>query len=152
MMKLVYTNENSFSVSNAKNLIEAEGIGTFLKNEFAQGAVGETSAFDAWPEVWIFRDSDYERALSTLSKHHLAAKTLLSGYVRIVQKRTTLLLKYVGIANTVRVKKYALIAENYIFCSSCIRRLHLVLYTFNEVCFTKWRGSECCYKDSNKGL
>ena len=56
MMKLVYTNENPFLVSNAKNLIEAEGIGTFLKNEFAQGAVGETSAFDAWPEVWIFSD------------------------------------------------------------------------------------------------
>lgn len=66
MMKLVYTNENPFLVSNAKNLIEAEGIGAFLKNEFAQGAVGETSAFDAWPEVWIFSDSDYERALNII--------------------------------------------------------------------------------------
>ena len=66
MMKMVYTHENQFIVSNAKNLVEAEGIATFLKNEFAQGAVGETSAFDAWPEVWVFRDADYERALSII--------------------------------------------------------------------------------------
>ncbi|WP_293267513.1 DUF2007 domain-containing protein [Neptunomonas sp.] len=66
MMKMVYTSENQFLVCNAKNLIEAQGIGTFLKNEFAQGAVGETSAFDAWPEVWIFSDSDYEQALNII--------------------------------------------------------------------------------------
>ena len=66
MMKMVYTSENQFLVNNAKNLIEAQGIGTFLKNEFAQGAVGETSAFDAWPEVWVFSDADYEQALNII--------------------------------------------------------------------------------------
>jgi hypothetical protein len=66
MMKMVYTSENQFLVNNAKNLIEAQGIGTFLKNEFAQGAVGETSAFDAWPEVWVFSNSDYEQALNII--------------------------------------------------------------------------------------
>lgn len=62
-MKMVYSNENNFLVNNVKNLIEAQGIHTFLKNEFAQGAVGEVSAFDSWPEVWIFNDSDLDRAL-----------------------------------------------------------------------------------------
>lgn len=73
-MKMVYTSENLFLVNNAKNLIEAQGVATFLKNEFAQGAVGETSAFDAWPEVWVFSDSDYEYALNiietSLSRDH----------------------------------------------------------------------------------
>jgi len=62
-MKLVYSNENPFLVSNVKNLIDAQGISTFIKNEFAQGAVGEISAFDAWPEVWVFNDENLERAL-----------------------------------------------------------------------------------------
>jgi len=61
-MKMVYTNENHFIANNVKNLIEAQGINTFIKNEFSQGAVGEISAFDSWPEIWVFDDSDFERA------------------------------------------------------------------------------------------
>jgi len=61
-MKMVYTNENHFITNNVKNLIEAQGINTFIKNEFSQGAVGEISAFDSWPEIWVFDDSDFERA------------------------------------------------------------------------------------------
>lgn len=63
-MKMLYTNESFFLVNNIKNLIEAESIDTFLKNEFAQGAVGEVSAFDAWPEIWVHNESDYEQALA----------------------------------------------------------------------------------------
>ena len=62
-MKLVYSNESHFLVNNIKNLIEAEEINTFIKNEFAQGAVGEISAFDSWPEVWVMDDSDFDRAV-----------------------------------------------------------------------------------------
>jgi len=62
MMKLVYTNDNHFLTSNMQNLIEAEQIKTFMKNEFAQGAAGDISVFDAWPEVWVFDDEDFDRA------------------------------------------------------------------------------------------
>jgi len=62
MMKMVYTSENHFIVNNVKNLIEAQGISTFIKNEFLHGAVGELSSFDSWPEIWIFEESDFERA------------------------------------------------------------------------------------------
>lgn len=61
-MKMIYTNENHFLANNVKNLIEAQGISTFIKNEFAQGAIGEISAFDSWPEVWVFDDADFDRA------------------------------------------------------------------------------------------
>jgi len=61
-MKMIYTNESHFLVNNVKNLLEAQAINSFLKNEFAQGAMGEISAFDAWPEVWVFDDSEVERA------------------------------------------------------------------------------------------
>jgi len=66
-MKRVYSNENHFLVSNAKNIIEAQGIKSFIKNEFAQGAVGEISAFDAWPEVWVVNDEDFEPSIKILT-------------------------------------------------------------------------------------
>ena len=66
-MKMVYTNENNFLVNNAKNLIEAEGITTFIKNEYAQGAMGEVSVFDTWPEVWVFNDADLTKALEIIT-------------------------------------------------------------------------------------
>lgn len=66
-MKIVYTNENNFLVSNIKNLIEAQGIEVFVKNEYAQGAIGEISAFDSWPELWIVNDSDFERAMTIVN-------------------------------------------------------------------------------------
>ena len=66
-MKLIYTHENGFIVNNVKNIIEANGIETVLKNEFSSGAVGEVSAFDAWMELWVFNDKDLERALEIIS-------------------------------------------------------------------------------------
>lgn len=63
-MKMVYTNENSFVVNNLKNLIEAQNIEVFLKNEFAQGAMGEISPFDAWPEIWVVDDGDYDKVIA----------------------------------------------------------------------------------------
>lgn len=72
-MKMVYTNENRFFVANAKNIIEAQGIDTILKNEFAQGGIGEISAFDSWPEVWVINDADYDRACKII-KNSLSNK------------------------------------------------------------------------------
>lgn len=66
-MKMVYSNENHFLVNNAKNIVETEGIAVFVKNEFAQGAVGELSAVDAWPELWICDDSEFERVQELLA-------------------------------------------------------------------------------------
>ena len=67
-MKMVYTSENHFLVNNAKNIIESAGIETFLKNEFAQGAVGEIAAFDCWPEVWVVDDIDFEKAKAIIAE------------------------------------------------------------------------------------
>jgi hypothetical protein len=66
-MKLVYSHENQFIVGNIKNLIEAEEIKVFIKNEFAKGALGETAAFDCWPEVWVYDDGDYQKAIDVIA-------------------------------------------------------------------------------------
>ncbi|MGL1956637.1 MAG: DUF2007 domain-containing protein [Colwellia sp.] len=62
-MKMVYSNESLFLVNNVKNIIEAQDIKVFLKNEYSSGAVGEISAFDAWPEIWVVNDLDYDRVI-----------------------------------------------------------------------------------------
>lgn len=67
-MKLVYTNEMSLIVGNARNLLENAGIEVVLRNEYAGGVVGEVSAFDAWPELWVVHDRDYDRACTLLDK------------------------------------------------------------------------------------
>jgi len=62
-MKVVYSSENSFLVNNVKNLMEAQNIKVFVKNEFAQGAVGELAVLDAWPELWVVNDADFDLAM-----------------------------------------------------------------------------------------
>jgi hypothetical protein len=75
-MKMVYTNENNLLVNNVKNLIEANEIDTFVKNEFAQGAVGEISAIDSWPELWIFADADFDRAVEIVKSSQSNSKAV----------------------------------------------------------------------------
>ncbi|CAH0535097.1 hypothetical protein VST7929_02758 [Vibrio stylophorae] len=66
-MKKIYTHENIFIVHNIKNIIEAQGIEIFMKNEFAPGVIGEISAFDAWPEIWILHDNDEEKTKAIIA-------------------------------------------------------------------------------------
>lgn len=66
-MRMVYTNDNRMLVGNARNLLEAEGIELLVKNEFAGGVIGELSAFDAWVELWVTDDADYQRACDILA-------------------------------------------------------------------------------------
>ena len=63
---MIYTNENRMIVGNAKNIVEANGIEVFLKNEHSQSAVGEIPTTDGWPELWVLDDSDYEKALQVI--------------------------------------------------------------------------------------
>lgn len=98
-MKMVYCCESHFLVNNVKNLLEAQEINTFIKNEFAQGEIGEISAFDCWPEVWIYDEADYERAveITASAQHNNKAIDWICYYVL---RKTPPLLKFVGAANT----------------------------------------------------
>ena len=61
-MKLIYTHPNRLIVENIKNILENEGLKVILQNQYAAGGVGELAPIDAWPEVWLERDRDVERA------------------------------------------------------------------------------------------
>jgi len=49
--------------------LRAAGIDTRVLNEHALGGVGEIPFTHAYPEVWILRDADLERARAVLQAH-----------------------------------------------------------------------------------
>jgi hypothetical protein len=61
-MQLVYTHPNAVLVVQAQASLELAGIKCTLRNEYAAGAIGELAPIDAWPELWVIDDSEFEQA------------------------------------------------------------------------------------------
>ena len=66
-MKLIYTHENGFLVSNIKNIIENSGLSVELKNEFLSGGSGDLAPQDTWVELWVVNDADYDKAMNIIN-------------------------------------------------------------------------------------
>ena len=49
-------------VQHYKNLLEAEGIRTHIRNEHFGSILGEMPFTDTWPQLWVLNDLDYDRA------------------------------------------------------------------------------------------
>lgn len=49
----VYADPTLWMVTHVKNLLEVSRIPSEIRNEFAQGGVGELSFVDVWPEIWV---------------------------------------------------------------------------------------------------
>ena len=58
-MKKLFTHENRMIVFNLKSVLEGEGIGVQVMNEFAAGGAGDLATFDTWPELWIEDKHDF---------------------------------------------------------------------------------------------
>ena len=67
-MRLVYTHPTLIAVTQARSELERQGIQSLVRNEYAAGAVGGLSPIDAWPELWVLEDHDWERATRALEK------------------------------------------------------------------------------------
>jgi len=74
-MKLIYTHPNRLIVENIKNILENEGIKVVLQNQYAAGGVGELAPIDAWPEVWLERNRDFDRAQKIIDEVANAKET-----------------------------------------------------------------------------
>lgn len=61
-MKFLFSHENRLVVGNIRNILDAAGIESVYRNEFAGGGIGEVSPFDAWLEIWLPNEADYPRA------------------------------------------------------------------------------------------
>lgn len=65
-MKKIFTHENRMILYNVRNVLDSEGIGTRVVNEFAAGGAGDLPTFDTWPELWLEDDSRFEQASQIL--------------------------------------------------------------------------------------
>jgi len=69
-MKLIYTHPTHILVAQARSSLEHSGIECIIRNEYAAGAIGELAPIDAWPELWVVHDRDFERATRVIEKSH----------------------------------------------------------------------------------
>lgn len=65
---LIFSHENPMIVANIRNILDSARIEVVIKNEFAGGAVGELSAFDAWPEIWLVNERDQSQAEALINE------------------------------------------------------------------------------------
>jgi hypothetical protein len=61
-LKRVYSSYNLAAAHHAKNLLEAEGIRSVVRNEMLSSVMGELPPAECQIEVWVLRDADTERA------------------------------------------------------------------------------------------
>ncbi len=67
-MKRVFGSFNRIAVYHAKNLLEAEGIRTEMRNEFLVSAMGELPPAECQAELWVVDDEDAARAWAILRR------------------------------------------------------------------------------------
>ena len=65
-MKRVYSSYNRITAHHIRNLLEAEGIRSVVRNEILSSAMGEIPPAECQTEVWVLREADAERAESVL--------------------------------------------------------------------------------------
>lgn len=65
-MKKVTSVDSLITISHFKNILISEGIPAFLKNEHLGSIIGEMPFQEVWPELWVEKDLDYDRALQLI--------------------------------------------------------------------------------------
>jgi hypothetical protein len=61
-VRKVYTAESLIEVAHLRNVLEADGIRCFVRNEGLAGVMGEIPYVECWPELWVVRNGDALRA------------------------------------------------------------------------------------------
>ena len=65
-MKKLTSSPTVVTVHHYKNLLEAEGIPTVIRNEHLGSVLGEIPFPETWPQLWVVNDLDYDRAKQLL--------------------------------------------------------------------------------------
>ena len=61
-MKKVTSADSVVMISHYKNILQSEGIPCQIRNEHLNQIYGEMPFTEVWPELWVLRDIDYDRA------------------------------------------------------------------------------------------
>ena len=66
-MEMVYSTDNRFMVWHVKNILQNEGIECVVKNDMLSAAAGVLPPTECWPEVWVVKNADVEKAKRLIS-------------------------------------------------------------------------------------
>jgi hypothetical protein len=83
-VRCIYSSFDLIAVYHARNLLEASGIATLVRNEILSSGAGELPPAECQVELWVRRDSDAERA-RTLLRHGAAPASGSRGSWRCPQ-------------------------------------------------------------------
>lgn len=61
-MKKLTSAESPILINHYRNVLEAEGIKTEVRNQHLGSIMGEVPFFETWPQLWVVNDLDYDRA------------------------------------------------------------------------------------------
>ena len=61
-MKKVTSSDSLITINHYKNVLTSEGIPAFIRNEYLGSIVGEMPFQEAWPQLWVKNNLDYDRA------------------------------------------------------------------------------------------
>ena len=64
----VFSHDNIMQAYNVKNLLTLAGIDCVIRNDLIHSAAGELPPTEVWPEVWITREQDHERAMALVNE------------------------------------------------------------------------------------
>lgn len=68
MARKLHTADSLITIAHLKNILEGEGIGCTIRNQFLSGALGDIPAVECWPQLWVTRPGDWLRAKGLLSE------------------------------------------------------------------------------------
>ena len=78
-MKRLYSAANLPEAYLVRDLLAEVGIRTQILNENAQGGVGEIPFTQTWPEIWIERKDDLDRARRVIAEYE--SRSVPADYV-----------------------------------------------------------------------
>ena len=67
-MKRVFSSFNAVLAHHTRNLLEAEGIETQVRNQMLSSAMGELPPTECQMEIWVLNDEDVPRAMGVLRR------------------------------------------------------------------------------------
>ncbi|WP_090698544.1 putative signal transducing protein [Nitrosomonas aestuarii] len=74
-MKKIYSANNLMEAQIVLDMLEHALIPAQLFNQHAQGGMGDIPFTHAYPEVWIIRDTDYERGRKIIQQYETIPQT-----------------------------------------------------------------------------
>jgi hypothetical protein len=74
--KAVYSAADLFMVTHAANILDNNGIETYIQNNFLSGAMGEIPVFECWPRLFVVNDDQYDKALKIVTAELIERKPL----------------------------------------------------------------------------